>query len=545
MMKPWLPFTLEQKQQIKQLADRLQINYRTNWFDNNYYNIISYTFRNTRNNFISFLRGNYYNYYQANDDETRTDGQVENIVLTLLASLHEEIKEMIKSVFHTKDRAGQDRNDVIPIENITGTGYFPKGITDFKPDNKKLDADLSARIQREIIKENGADPELVNSPDLTITVKVFAEPGQYLHTYFNKKTEQTIRRVYYKTIQANLQYFNMKALITDEQDKALFDVICNNFFTPNEKSIPNIIEFLTSYINEKLKYQEENLVKIFAAEKQTAMNQERKRNLEQNLRYAEQNYNDNIRRYATLKNEYLQAKKAVDTFEEVKFEAVEVFLNKIKDYPRTKQFAKINNTCLQFLIEEPLIHTEGETWAKYLTNINSSINEKINAYAVNNYTKYNTTISIIKYAVQRFFKEVLVDQKIRLYTTALLGISSDKTSFEIEKFSFNSYEYFPHPHIGTSSLTCWGEATRQISKNILENDGEMAFLQLNYALQQMTASDTVVAKKLTDLILNDNYGTHPYYLRKGKTERESFETILKEFIADETDKINAIIDSES
>ena len=112
-MKPWLPFTLEQKQQIKQLADRLQINYRTNWFDNNYYNIISYTFRSARNNFINFLRGNYYNYYQANDDETRTDGQVENIVLILLASLHEEIKEMIKSVFHTRDRAGQDRNDVI------------------------------------------------------------------------------------------------------------------------------------------------------------------------------------------------------------------------------------------------------------------------------------------------------------------------------------------------------------------------------------------------------------------------------------------------
>lgn len=544
-MKPWLPFTLEQKQQIKQLADRLQINYRTNWFDDNYYNIISYTFRSARTNFINFLKGGYYNAYQANDDETRTDGQVENIVLTLLASLDEEIKEMIKSVFHTRDRAGQDRNDVIPIENITGTGYFPKGITDFKPNNKKLDADLSARIQREIIKENGADSELVNSPDLTITVKVFAEPGQYLHTYFNKKTEQTIRRVYYKTIQTNLQYFSMKDLITDEQDKALFDVICNNFFTPNEKSVPNIIEFLTAYINEKLKYQEENLVKIFAAEKQTAMNQERKRNLEQNLRYAEQNYNDNIRRYASLKNEYLQAKKAIDTFEEVKFEAVEVFLNKIKDYPRTKQFAKINNTCLQFLIEEPLIHTEGETWAKYLTNINSNINEKINAYAINNASNYNTTMSILKYAVQRFFKEVLVDQKIRLYTTALLGIRSDETSFAIEKFNFSGYEYFPHPHIGTSGLTCWGEATRQITKNILENDGEMAFLQLNYALQQMTASDTVVAKKLTDLILNHNYKTHPYYLRKGKTERESFETILKEFIADETNKINAIIDSES
>ena len=54
-----------------------------------------------------------------------------------------------------------------------------------------------------------------------------------------------------------------------------------------------------------------------------------------------------------------------------------------------------------------------------------------------------------------------------------------------------------------------------------------------------------ILSKLTDLILNYNYGTHPYYLRKGKTERESFETILKEFIADETNKINAIIDSES
>ena len=305
------------------------------------------------------------------------------------------------------------------------------------------------------------------------------------------------------------------------------------------------IEFLTTYISEKLKYQEENLVKIFAAEKQTAMNQERKRTLEQNLKYAEQSYNDNMARYSSLRNEYLQARRAVDTFEEVKFEAVEVFLNKIKDYPRTKQFAKINATCLQFLIEEPLIHTESETWAKYLTNVNSSINEKINAYAVNNFTDFNTTVDIIRYAVQRFFKEVLVDQKIKLYTTALLGIRSDRTDFGVEKFSFNGYEYFPHPHIGTSNLTCWGEASRQISKNILENDGEMAFLQLNYALQQMTASDTVVAKKLTDLILNYNYGTHPYYLRKGRTERESFETILKEFIADETNKINAIIDSES
>lgn len=543
MLKPWLQFTPEQKQQIKQLADRLQINYENNWFDAGYYNLTSYTFRSAKNSLNNFLRGNYYQ-YNINPDAAK-DGQVECIMLTLLATVNPAIKEMIKGVFYTQDRGGQDRNDVLPLERVTGTAYLPKGITDFKPENKKLDADLSARIQREIIKENGTDPALVGSPDLTITVKVFAEPGKYLHTYFNKKTEQTIRRVYYKTIQANLQYFNMKDLITDEQDKALFDIVCNNFFTPNENSVKNVIEFLTTYINEKLKYQEENLVKIFAAEKQTAMNQERKRNLEQNLKYAEQAYNENMARYSALKNEYLQARKAVDTFEEVKFEAVEVFLNKIKDYPRTKQFAKINSTCLQFLIEEPLIHTEGETWAKYLTNVNSSINEKINNYAISNHSNFNTTVDIIRYAVQRFFKETLVDQKIKLYTTALLGIRSDRTNFEIEKFNFTGYEYFPHPHIGTSGLTCWGEATRQISKDILENDGEMAFLQLNYAMQQMTASDSVVAKKLTDLILNSNYATHPYYLRKGKTERESFETILKEFIADETNKINAIIDSES
>ena len=73
----------------------------------------------------------------------------------------------------------------------------------------------------------------------------------------------------------------------------------------------------------------------------------------------------------------------------------------------------------------------------------------------------------------------------------------------------------------------------------------MAFLQLNYALQQMTASDSVVAGKLTDLILSNSYRNKPYYLKKNSTERMSFDTILKEFIADETNKINAIIDSES
>ena len=543
-MKPWLTFTQEQKQQIKQLANRLQLAYEgSSLADNNYYGLTSYTLRDAKNSFINYLRGNYY--YNNYTEDERTDGQVEYILLNLLASFNENIKEMIKSVFKIKDRGGTDRNDVFYNDTTTGIAYFPKGITDFKPENKKLNMDLSAQIQREIIKENSLDPDLADSPDLTITVKVFSEPGKYLHTYFNKKTSQTIRRVVYKTIKANLDYFELANDITDKLDKEAFNTIYDNFFTPTEKSIENIIEFLNNYISEKLKHQEENLVKIFATEKQKAMNQERKRSLTDNLKYAEDRYNQNLKDYTTLKNNYLQARKAVDTFEEIEFEAVEVFLNKIKDYPRTKLFAKINANCLQFLIEEPLIHTEGETWAKYLTNTGSNLNNKINNFAQNMQEHYGTTFDILKYAVQRFFKETLVDQKIRLYTAAVLGIENNTTSFNISKYTLNNNDYFPHPHIGTNGLTCWSEASRQIAKDILENDGEMAFLQLNYALQQMTASDSIVAGKLVDYILNSMYRTKPYYLRKGKTERESFETILKEFIADETNKINAIIDSES
>lgn len=547
LMKPWLSFTPDQKQQLKQLADRLQIAYTgSGLVDSNYYGLTSYTLRDAKNNFTSFLRGTQYYYgYNDNGDEDRTNGQVEHILLNLLASFDDNIRNMIKSTFQIKDRGGTDRSDPLTTENITGIAYFPKGITDFKPATKLINTDLSAKIQREIIKENGADPDLAGSPDLTITVKVFSEPGRYLQTYFNKKSAQTIRRIIYKTIQANIDYFNMEELVQNELDKKMFEIICNNFFVPTEDSVKNILEHLETYIADKLKHQEENLVKIFASEKQKAMNQSRRHQLEDNLKYAEQNYNNNMQQYAELRNKYLQARKAIDTFEEIEFEAVEVFLNKIKEYPRTKLFAKINSNCLQFLIEEPLIHTESETWAKYLTNTGSNLNTKINNFAQNMQEHYNTTFDILKYAVQRLFKEVLVDQKIRLYTAAVLGLTNNTTDFRVDKYSLSNNDYFPHPHIGTNGLTCWSEATRQISKCILENDGEMAFLQLNYALQQMTASDSVVAGKLTDMILSSSYRNRPYYLKKNNTERTSFDTILKEFIADETNKINSIIDSES
>ena len=103
----------------------------------------------------------------------------------------------------------------------------------------------------------------------------------------------------------------------------------------------------------------------------------------------------------------------------------------------------------------------------------------------------------------------------------------------------------PHPHIGSDGLTCWNEAQRAINDKVLENDGEMAYLQLTYALQQMTASDSVVAKKLVQQMLNSAYMNTNCYLQKNKEKRENFNSIMKEFIKDETDKINAIIASES
>ena len=275
------------------------------------------------------------------------------------------------------------------------------------------------------------------------------------------------------------------------------------------------------------------------------MNEQRKRNLEQTLDYAKTQYERNIQEFASLKNDYLQAKKAVDSYQEVEFNAITVLLTKIKEHPGTKLFAKINDDNLQFLIEEPLIHTDSAVWAKYLGNTSSDVNYIIKNFTETHYNKYNTTFDILRFAVQRFIKELFVDQKYRVYTAALLGIRASTNTFQIEKYNLPDDSFLPHPHIGTSSLTCWSEASREISKKVMENDGETAFLQLIYALQQMTASDTVVSKKLINLIVDDRYSTQPFYIKKGSENRTSFKEIIKEFITDETNKINAINDSES
>ena len=275
------------------------------------------------------------------------------------------------------------------------------------------------------------------------------------------------------------------------------------------------------------------------------MNERRKHSLEETLNYAKTQYERNIQEFALLKNDYLQAKKAVDSFQEIEFNEITVLLTKIKEHPGTKLFAKINNDSLQFLIEEPLIHTDSAVWAKYLGNTASDINFIIKNFTESHYTQYNTTFDILRFAVQRFIKELFVDQKYRVYTAALLGLRASTNTFQIEKYSLPDDNFLPHPHIGTNSITCWAEASREISKKVMENDGETAFLQLIYALQQMTASDTIVSKKLINLIVDDRYSTQPFYIKKGSENRTSFKEIIKEFVTDETNKINAINDSES
>lgn len=561
---PWLQSSPEQKQQIKSLALRFGINvekentYNTNTrslgIGRQYYNMISYTARNSLNDFRAYLRGRLFNYYNNNEEniEINANGIFEYTILSFLGDFAPEIKDLFLKAFQIYDRSGADRHDPIATDMFR-IAYLPKGITDFNPTNKKLNEELTAKLQREIIKENKDDTSL-EGRDATITVKVFnelnAECDKIFHVYFNKKEPQTIRRIIYKAIREAIKYFNLTETIPIQNEenpieRDLFNNLADIFFNAKENAISDILKELKSYIQAKLTYQDENIIQIFAARKQTAMNRQRKQSLEQNLKYTKERYERNIQEFASLKNDYLQAKKAIDSYEEVEFNAITVILTKIKEHPGTKLFTKINDDCLQFLLEEPLIHTDSVIWSKYLGNVGSEINSIIKIFTETHYNKYNTTFDILRFAVQRFIKELFVDQKYRIYTAALLGIRASTDYFQIEKYNLPDNNYLPHPHIGTTTLTCWSEASREISKKIMENDGETAFLQLIYALQQMTASDMVVSKNLIRLIIDDKYSTQPFYLKKGNENRVSFKEIIEEFVTDETNKINAINDSES
>lgn len=562
---PWLQSSPEQKQQIKSLALRFGINVEaegqrnvvTRSLDLSYYsyNLTSYTARNALSDFQSYLRGrNFSNYYYNVDlvNEIKANGLFEYTILSLLSDFAPEIKDLFLKAFKICDRGGTERHDPITTDCFK-IAYLPKGITDFNPTNKKLNEELTAKIQREIIKENKEDTSL-EGRDATITVKIFNENNatedRIFHVYLNKREPQTIRRIIYKSLREAIKYFNITEIIPvqDEEnpiERGLFNKFADMFFNAKEEAIPNVIKELENYIKTKLKYQNESLIQIFATRKQTAMNRQRKQTLEHNLNYAKEQYERNIRDFISLKNEYLQAKKAIDSYQEVEFNAITVLLTKIKEHPGTKLFTKINDDIIQFLIEEPLIHTDPAIWAKYLGNRNSEINYSIRNFSEMYCSTYKTTKDILRFAVQRFIKELFVDQKYKVYTAALLGINASTNTFQIEKYTLPNDNYLPHPHIGTSTLTCWAEASREISKKVMENDGELAFLQLIYALQQMTASDTVVSKRLINLIIDDRYSTQPFYIKKDSENRTSFKEIIKEFITDETNKINAINDSES
>lgn len=559
MIKPWIECPIETARQLEDLLERFGINLKNNRNDYtspvqlyNNYGLISYTLRNNLDNLANTL---YARSYNITDEDTRLLCRLEHYILGLLGTFNPTIFDIIRQIFTLQDRRGTERFDPIPVPTRTLTqykatlSYLPKGITDFNESTDKvLNTDLTAIFQREILLENNSDPDLTDG-EKTISIKVFTEPENsdmpFIHVYFNRKAPQTLRRLIYKTLHYYLGLPCVIESIPEGPDRDLFTKIILLFFNKKENAYKLIFESIGTYIEKRIKDKNEHLIKNFATAKQKALNETRLYTLRSAFEGAERNLNDNLNKFAQLKNKYLQCKKDLDNYAEVEFSAIEVLLTKIKTNPKTKEFYKNGNHNLIFCIEEPLIHTESETWAKYLANSNSEINGMIYSYAKSFASTYNTTYDILRYAVQRLIKELFVDQKIRIYTAAVLGMNDNETYFDIKKYTLTTADYMPHPHIGTETLTCWNEAKNAITNCVLDNDGETAFLQLTYALQQMTASDSVVTKKLIKNILSNSYAGTLCYQRKSKEERETFETIIKEFIKDETNKINNIVASES
>lgn len=557
-IKPWVECTPEHSQQLKQLIERFGIDltyanntgYRTPINRYKSYTITSYTLRDKFHNFTCFLYGNY---YDPNQSRTVTDGLNEHYVLNLLASFSPELWTIIHNAFDLRDRGGRETHDPTSVSETTNYPkvsliYIPKGVTNLNElPNKTLNTDLTSLFQREIISENMSDATVATT-DHTLSLKVFTENTNepaFIHVYINRKEPQTLRRAIYKTLH---YYLNLKSVIDtiqDEDDKLVFTKIVDIFFNKQEDTYSKILKTIKNYIEKRIKHEEENLIKNFATKKQTALNSVRLQNLKTNYNSAKQNLEDNINRFTTLKNNFLQAKQALDDYSEVQFDAIEILLNNIKNNKNTHNFYRSGQHHLHFCIEEPLIHTESETWVKYISNLKSDLNLLVHGYAYDYHKDWHTTIDILKFAILRLIKELFIDHTVQLYTAAALGLDNNSTYFDIHKYALNTYELMPHPHIGTDSLTCWNEARREITDQILNNDGETAYLQLIFALQQMTASDSVVTKKLIKNILSPNYENTKCYLRKNKNERESFKEIIKEYVQNETDKINAIIASES
>lgn len=467
--------------------------------------------------------------------------------LNFLASISPEVLyPMLTDLIQISDRGGADRID--PINNQRGIklAYIPKGLTDFYPDTKPLNEDLTGSIHRRIIRQNQSDPACPES-DKAITVKAYGDidvNNSFLHIYFNKYSEATLKRLI--LIGLELAYKTLDRTKIFGEDKENIDTIVENLCDPKEDSANKIIESIRAVMANFLKAEEKDLIKNFVRITQKSLNTVRREQLNRDRSNAESNYAstlDALTRYATiLKN----AQQELINYSEVDFSSIEVFLEKIKNHPNTKDFRKISADWLQFVIEEPIVYTEEKVWSKYLTNRWSDTRQSIEAFARNYCKTYKTTMAILDFCIQRLFKEVLVDRKIKLFTASAMYLDQRNSYFQLRKNTLpDNMGLFPHPHLGTVNLTCWGNAMTEIVKAINANDGETAFLQMIYAFQQMTATDNVVVRKLTECILDGTYSEYPVYQKTEEKERKTFKDIIKEFIEDETNKINAPSDTSS
>lgn len=455
--------------------------------------------------------------------------------LEILSLLYPTLRNIVIDLFHIVDRSGLDHN-TDPLADALGIhlAYIPKGLTEFKPD-KTYNDELSGTIRRNILKANAGDPECPES-DKSITIKVYEGPN-YLHIYFNKYSVNTLKRLILIALEKGITKFvnlNNREEFPDE-----IITIIPILLTATPDSANTLIEIFTNILKNRLTNLNKNLVNEFSATLQTSLSSNRKESLAYTARNAERYYNDTLESLSSYANNLKNAQQALSDYEEANYSAIKVFLEKIKNYPNTKEFGLINENNLQFIIEEPLIYTEDKIWSKYITNSSSNVRCAINTFAENYYLQYNTTKDILDFCIQRLFKEILVDQTLKLFTSSAMYLDKQSTSFRINKNTLpDAYNLFPHPHLGTNSITCWGNAMTEITKAIQTDNGEIAFQQMIYAFEQMSAADNVITDILTNSLLNTKYHERTIFQKPNTTERTTFENIIKEFIADETNKIN-------
>lgn len=504
-------------------------------------------FQNYNNNIYTYL-GNVRSYTLRNNFEEAFPSYESDFtysVIKILGYLDPIMYEFLSDLFRIKDRGGSDRDDPINSETSLGMAYIPKGLTDFNPANKTLADKTTAFIRRELLKANAADPACPET-DKSVTVRIY-ETETSLHVYFNKYSAQTLRRLTLLVLKYAYQKFiaERDRFEFDKEDH-LIDLIIQNLCSPTETSAELIITCFKKILDKILNQRNKNLVIDFANAVQKTLNTRRKQVLDSTKQNAESYYQaalSNLSRYAV---ELRNANQALSDYNEVSFSAIRVLLEKIQKHPNTKLFEKYDQYTLQFIIEEPLLFTEDKIWSKYIANVNSEIREKISVFAERNADKYNTTPDILNFCIQRLFKEVLIDQKIKLYTASFMYLNQNDTQFNIrKKYLPSSCDFFPHPHLGTNGLTCWGDSMSNIILAINRDDGETAFLQLIYAFQQMTAADTIVARVLTNSLLDIDYHKRPVFQKGKNSERTTFEEIIKEFVEYETNKINAPDDTSS